>query len=552
MPLHGPRRRLDRATDAAAPALDDQHGRRLLQHLLVVGLGAVGEPFGLDECRRTYSPLEALVLGQVLGDRSPAGRAFAPHRHPRPCHGIFGVAPGAGPYAQARLRAVADDQRLANGLFSLRRNVDLQQARDLVLDPSIVSPQRPQDLAEDLPLFAERVHRQARLRVDAARKRNWHDHVAVALPRSPAHAAADDLDHIGRAAARGQQRHRIETRTVRPFPEDPDVRDATRFLGIRPREITQRPSPFTYRMPRVEVLHGIPPPGTCDAALGEIPLDLRASLVAVEPLDHLAGTLDLVQERQRAVHADVAVVSDRPAGKRHAVDQPGECLAGRQPARLLRLLEQLDDAVRRRPGTIIDADGDDPVVRQELLVDRILVRQPVRHRAEDRLVRHARHGPLATVETGDLRVARIVDAGRRRLVEPVPGRKRRLLVAQREYPQALGLPLALGRPQLGRPMGFVQNQNLRELVLPQQRVRRVVRRLVRREDDAEVGRVRAGAEPVGHRLGVLGHPTADFGRTDLPGVPRRVRCQIGIPFDIDVSRRRIAAHRQRPHRTADV
>ena len=66
---------------------------------------------------------------------------------------------------------------------------------------------------------------------------------------------------------------------------------------------------------------------------------------------------------------------------------------------------------------------------------------------------------------GDLRVARIVDAGRRCLVEAVPGRKRRLVVAQREYPQPLGLPLALRRPQLGRPVSLVQNQDLRELVL---------------------------------------------------------------------------------------
>ena len=106
------------------------------------------------------------------------------------------------------------------------------------------------------------------------------------FPGRSAHAAADDLDHVSRAAARGQERHRIETRTVRPFSEDPDVRDPARILAVRAREIAQRPSPFAHRMPSVEMLNGIPPPSATEAALGEVPLDLRAPLVAGEPLHH--------------------------------------------------------------------------------------------------------------------------------------------------------------------------------------------------------------------------------------------------------------------------
>ena len=199
-------------------------------------------------------------------------------------------------------------------------------------------------------------------------------------------------------------------------------------------------------MPCVEMLHRVPPPGPCGTAIGEVPLDLRAAIFAVEPLDHLVRTLHLVQERERPAHAHAAIVPDRPARKRHAVHQPRERLASGQPTRLLRLLEQLDDAVRRRPGSVIDPDRDDPVVGEKLLLDRVLVRQPVGHRAEDRLVRHARDDPLRAVDAGDPRVARVVDAGCGRLVQPVASRKRFLLVAQREHPQPLGLPLALRRP----------------------------------------------------------------------------------------------------------
>ena len=64
---------------------------------------------------------------------------------------------------------------------------------------------------------------------------------------------------------------------------------------------------------------------------------------------------------------------------------------------------------------------------------------------------------------------------------------------------------------------------------------------------------RAGQRPpVGHRLGVLDHAAADFGYTDLPGVPRRVRRKIRVLLDVDVTRRPVAAHRQRPNRPADV
>ena len=79
-----------------------------------------------------------------------------------------------------------------------------------------------------------------------------------------------------------------------------------------------------------------------------------------------------------------------------------------------------------------------------------------------------------------------------------------------------------------------------------------MRRLVRREDDAQVGRVSASVKPAGDRLGVLGYPATDIDRTDLPGVARGVRRQIRIPLDIDMPRRGVAAHGQRPHGTVDV
>ena len=398
--------------------------------------------------------------------------------------------------------------------------------------------QRGQDLTQRLPFLAEFVSAETGFRVETARQRHGDDHIPRGLVRRAAHAAADDLDHVRRTLARRQDGDRIEGRRVGSFAEDSDV--ANSLLPVRcpvVREPMQCDAALRRRVTGVQVLDCRFDVGLRQPLRAEVPADLVVRLRAAQPPRHGRRARGSVEKRDRTADPHLAIRGVRSAVEDDSIDQPGQRLAGRQlqlPFSLaaLLLVHVPTDAFGCLPSVLVHAECDDPVVGQQVVLDGVLVRASIPLGAEDPLISHVIDRILRAVDALDLLVVGAEDLRRRGLVQPVPGREQRLIVAEREVPDPVGDLLFPDLLDLSRSVRLVADEYLRVALGFPKCLGNVVPRLVRREDQIQaVGSAIAFEKDLDCFGAILRPRQADFDSVCVTGITGRIVARLFLGLD---------------------
>ena len=445
-----------------------------------------------------------------------------------PDHGLFGVPRRAFvfPVADALVLAAGNGDHGAQRRRRLR-DVQVQQVFQFVFDALVVGPQGKQNLPQFPPAFFLVADAEPLLRVHVGRNQDGADDVADLLVRRGAHGPPDGLDNVDGAFARLQEGDRAERRRIGAFAEDADIDDPVGRVGGGLRQQAFGVFPGRDVVGGVQVLQRVMGGGLPFPVLAQPVLKPRPHRVGLQVRRHVPGLVHGVHEGDAGCDGkDFAVLALGGAAHGQGESHPPQIVGGCERAASFapgfgRQQVGLAEGFR-----VVDAQGDDAIVGEPAVPDGLHVALAVEFHAEDGLVVHGAHDPVAGLLAGHL--AGVVDAGRGGLIDSVDRGESVVVVAQGEVAEAsflrgefAGARLAFAAQSRGA-VRFVGDEDAGGDVGLVKGVGDGAAALIGAEDDADLAAAPSAADPCGDVRRVGGDLALYLVGADVAVVQRRV------------------------------
>ena len=397
-----------------------------------------------------------------------------------------------------------------------RRQVELQQGGQVILDAAVVGAQSQQDLAQFRPALLHSAVAEVGFRILVRRNVDGADDIAQFLARGGAHGPADGLNDIDRAFAGFQKGHGVKGGGIGPFAENADIDNAVGaggrgggggqfLLGI---------VPGGHIAGSVQVFQGVGG-GGLPAAIAVHPLlQPLADGGRGEIRGHILGFVHGVHKGDAGFDGDVAVLRmlGSPA-HRQGKGQAAQVVVGGQGAAAL-ALGVLGQLIGRRVSLpVVNAQGNDAVVGQPAVVDGLHIAFAVKLHAKGIRVIHTADNPIPGLI--EIHLAGIVDPRRSGLIDAVSSRKGIAVVAEGKIAPALLFRGFGTAAQAGGAVGLVGNQHAGGRTGFDQGRSNAMAALVSAKDDAEGFLPRALLDPAADFRRFSSNLALDFGGADI-------------------------------------